>query len=86
MDNRDFIDAYKGDTRIVSDYYKIGKNDGTTIDITGIVNPLRIDNRQLCAPTDQQGDTPHCAGYSACTLVESLYWKSTGKLLQFDSH
>lgn len=86
MDNRDFIDAYKGDIRIISDYYKIGREDGSSVDITGIVNPLRIDNRQLCAPTDQQGDTPHCAGYSACTLVESLYWKATGKLLQFDSH
>jgi hypothetical protein len=51
MDNRDFINAYKGDIRIISDYYKIDR-DGSYVDITGIVNPLRIDNRQLCAPTD----------------------------------
>jgi len=38
------------------------------------------------SPTDHQKDSPHCAGYSAATLVESIYWKQTGKLLQLDSH
>jgi len=38
------------------------------------------------APTDSQGESPHCAGYSAATLIESIYWKQTGKLRQLDSH
>ena len=85
MDNRDFIEAYKSDDRIITDYYKLVK-DGKQYDIVDIVNPLAIDNRQLMSPTDNQKDTPHCAGYSAATLVESIYWKKTGKLLQLDSH
>lgn len=85
MTNKDFIESYKSDDRIITDYYKLVKN-GKTYDIANIVNPLAIDNRQLMAPTDNQKDTPHCAGYSAATLIESLYWKKTGQLLQLDSH
>lgn len=86
MDNKDFIDAYKTDDKIISDYYKLRNNKGKLIDLTGTICPLRIDNRQLMSPTDNQTVTPHCAGYSAATLVESLLWKRSGKLKQLDSH
>ena len=84
--NKDFIDAYKGDDKILSDYYTWKKSDGKTVVLDGIVNPLKIDNRQLMSPTDNQAATPHCAAYSAATLAESIYWKRTGILKQFDSH
>lgn len=85
MTNIDYINAYKGNDKIISDYYKLSKN-GQLIDVTDVINPLVIDNRQLMSPTDNQKDTPHCAAYSAATLIESIYWKRTGKLLQLDSH
>ncbi len=86
MDNKDFIEAYKSDTKILSDYYKFQDQFGKKHDLVGIVNPLKIDNRQLMAPTDNQTVTPHCAAYSAATVIESIYWKMTGKLKQLDSH
>lgn len=85
MKNKDFIEAYKSEEKIITDYYKFYQN-GQKLDLIGIVNPFKIDNRQLMSPTDNQTVTPHCAGYSAATLVESIYWKETGKLLQLDSH
>jgi hypothetical protein len=39
----------------------------------------------MVAPTDNQGDFPACAGFSAATIIESLFWKETGKLKQLDS-
>ena len=86
MDNRDFIEAYKSDTKIIYDYYKYQDQSGKKHDLVGIVNPLKIDNRQMMAPTDNQTVTPHCAAYSAATIVESICWKLTGKLKQLDSH
>lgn len=86
MTNQDFINAYKGDERIISDYYKLRDKQGREVDLTGIITPLHIDNRQLMSPTDHQQSTPHCAAYSAATLAESIYWKRTGKLVQLDSH
>lgn len=85
MTNQDYINAYKTEEKIITDFYKVKKN-GKLIDVTGVINPLKIDNRQLMAPTDNQGSSPHCAAYSAATLVESIYWKKTGKLKQLDSH
>ena len=85
MTNNDYINAYKSEEKIISDYYKLLKNE-KLVDVVDIINPLVIDNRQLMSPTDNQKDTPHCAGYSAATLIESIYWKRTGKLLQLDSH
>lgn len=84
--NQDFIDAYKGDDKIIADYYRWRQQDGKVVELKGIINPLRIDNRQLMSPTDNQTTTPHCAAYSAATLAESIYWKRTGILKQFDSH
>lgn len=86
MTNQDFINAYQSDTKIISDYYKFKDAFGKQHDIVGIINPLKIDNRQLMAPTDNQKDTPHCGAYSAATIIESIYWKLTGKLKQLDSH
>ena len=47
---------------------------------------IQIDNRQLCSPTDQQGDSPHCVAYSACSMIESKYWKQNGIPIQLDAH
>ena len=66
---------------IVTNKYKDGK--GHIIDF--VINPLKIDNRQLCSPTDNQGSTPSCAGYSCAQLLESVYWKFTGKPIQLDA-
>lgn len=84
--NQYYINSYKDEKRIIADYYKVKDNVMGKTDITGIVSPLKIDNRQLMAPVDNQTSSPHCAGFSAATLVESLYWKHSGKLLQLDSH
>ena len=79
--NDELIKRYQNDKVIIKTYY----SDSKGINIDGVVNPLRIDNRQLMAPTDNQSRYPACAGYSACTLIESLYWKMSGKLIQLDS-
>ena len=84
LSNRELIEKYKSDDRIISDYYKINQN-GKLIDVTGIINPLKIDNRQLVSPIDNQGEYGACAGFSAATVIESIYWKKTGKLKQLDS-
>lgn len=78
--NRQLIEKYKTEKIVIQTYYS--DQNGKLVE--GIVNPLRIDNRQLMSPTDNQGSIPGCAGWSACTLAESLYWKKTGKLVQLD--
>lgn len=83
--NETLIEKYKTEDKILTDFYKVKDKSGKVITLDGIINPLKIDNRQICAPTDNQGNLPACAGYSACTLVESLYWKMTGKIKQFNS-
>lgn len=55
------------------------------MNIDGIVNPVKIDNRQITSVTDQQGSTPHCAAYSICNLCESIIWKRTGKLINLNA-
>lgn len=85
MTNQEYIDIYKNSNTIIMDYYKFS-NKNKQFDIKNIVNPLKIDNRQLVSPTDDQTTTPHCAAYAAAELIESIYWKYTGKLLQFDAH
>lgn len=85
MTNQEYIDLYKNSNAIIMDYYKFF-NTNKYIDVKDIVNPLKIDNRQLVSPTDDQKTTPHCAAYAAAELIESIYWKYTGKLLQFDAH
>lgn len=53
--------------------------------LSGIVTPLKLDLRQYCSPTDDQGNTAHCAAFSAAQILEALYWKETGKILQIDA-
>lgn len=83
--NEELIKKYKNDTVLDREYYRAKDASGNLITLDGIVNPLRIDNRQLMAPTDDQGDIPGCAGWSACTLIESEYWKETGTIIQLDA-
>ena len=54
-------------------------------EVDGIVVPLKLDLRQYCSPTDDQGTTPHCAAYSAAQILEAEYWRETGKLIQLDA-
>ena len=79
------INTYKEDTKIISDFYKYKDSKGDIINLDGIINPLKIDNRQLMSPTDNQRNFSACAGFSAATYIESLLWKQTGKLKQLDS-
>lgn len=79
------IKKYKNDQVLDRQFYQYQDKDGKFVTLDGIVNPLKIDNRQLMSPTDNQGDVPGCAGWSACTLIESEYWKETGKIVQLDS-
>lgn len=79
--NEELMKRYAADKVIIKTWY----TDSRGVNIDGVVNPLRLDNRQLMAPTDDQSRYPACAGYSACTLIESMYWKQTGKLIQLDS-
>ena len=84
--NQELINKYKNDKLIIKTYYQAKDRNGMLVNIDSIVNPLKIDNRQLMAPTDNQHNVPSCAGFSACTLIESLYWKLTGKLIQLDAN
>ena len=79
--NEELIEKYKNDKVLIQTYY----TDNNGINIDEIVNPIKIDNRQLISPIDNQQNYPACAGYSACTVIESLLWKRTGKLVQLDS-
>ena len=83
--NEMLINTYKEDTKIISDFYKYKDSKGDIIKLDGIINPLKIDNRQLMSPTDNQRNFSACAGFSAATYIESLLWKQTGKLKQLDS-
>lgn len=84
--NEQLIEKYKDiDKVIMTSYQKIGR-DGKLVDVTGIVNPLEIDNRQLCAPTDNQGTESSCAAFSIANICEAIIWKKTGKLVNLDAH
>lgn len=83
--NKYYIDKYKDFDTIIKTYYQTKDHSGKLVNIDGIVNPRKIDNRQQCSVTDQQGNTPHCAGYSICNLCEALIWKKTGKLINLNA-
>lgn len=80
--NQELVSKYKVDNTILESYFKNAKNQ----DVTGMVFPLRIDNRQYCSPTDYQADKPSCCGYSTAQILESLNWMRTGKIVQFDAN
>ena len=80
MSNADYIEKYKDQDEIIRTYFQVRDRYGQLKNIDGIVSPLKVDNRQLASPTDQQGETPHCAGYSICSIVEAINWKRTGKI------
>jgi len=85
MTNADYIEKYKDQDEIIRTYFQVRDKYGQLNDIDGVVSPLKIDNRQLASPTDQQGETPHCAGYSICSIVEAINWKRTGKIYNLDA-
>ncbi len=81
-ENNQVVQKYLSDNILHDDYFK----NSSKIDIpaTGIY-PLKIDNRQLCSPTDYQGDKPWCVGYSCAQLLEAYIWKYTGVLKNLDA-
>ncbi len=83
--NQYYIEKYKDFDKVIKTYYETTDKNGNKILIDGVVNPLKIDNRQIVAPTDQQGSKPHCAGYSICNWAEAILWKRTGKLYNLDA-
>lgn len=79
--NKEMISKYKVDDTILESFFKNDKNQN----VTGMVFPLRIDNRQYCSPTDYQGSKPSCCGYTTAQILESLNWMKTGKVIQFNA-
>ena len=41
------------------------------------IAPSRIDLRDYCTPTDDQGEKPWCAAYAAAQWVENIRWRLT---------
>ena len=81
MTNIDYINKYKQDNVIIATKFS---DNGKIID--DIVVPFDIDNRSICSPTDDQGETPHCTGYAASQLIEAIHWKKSGIPIQIDAH
>lgn len=77
--NQFYIDKYQDYDKIIETNFQTIEN-GKLVEIKEIINPLKIDNRQLVSMPDNQNDTPHCSGYSIANIFESIYWKKTGKL------
>lgn len=84
--NEKLIEKYKDEDRIIMTSYQKVEPNGKIVDVSGIVNPLKIDNRQLCAPTDNQGQEQSCAAFSIANICESIIWKKIGKLVNLDAH
>ena len=82
--NEELISFYKDKHELEPVLFSEKKNGKDEVSIDGIVVPLKLDLRQYCTPTDDQGETSHCAAYSAVQIIEAKYWKETGKLLQLD--
>jgi len=47
--------------------------------------PNVISLRDLCLPTNDQGNTPHCVGYTVAAYLEVENWKRTGVPVQFNA-
>ena len=80
-DNNELISKYKVDNTILQTFFKNEKSQN----VSGTTFPLRIDNRQYCSPTDYQGNKPYCCAYSAAQILESINWRLTGKIRQFNA-
>jgi len=85
VSNAEYIEKYKGQDEIIRTWFQVRDRKGRVSDVKGLVNPLRVDNRQLASPTDQQGEKPHCAAYSVCGLIEAVNWKRTGRICNLDA-
>lgn len=84
--NEQLIEKYKEYDKVIMTSYQMKDKNGQMIDMTGIINPISLDNRQLCAPTDDQGSEQSCAAFSIANICESIIWKKTGKLVNLDAH
>jgi len=49
--------------------------DNTVLTVQEFVPPRKIDNRDQCVSSSNQGQTPHCAGYATAGHVEIYDWK-----------
>lgn len=47
-----YIEKYKDFDKIIKTYYQVKDVNGKLVNIDGVVNPLKIDNRQQCSVTD----------------------------------
>lgn len=83
--NEKLIEKYKDFDKVIKTYYQAKDHNGKFVNLDGVINPLKIDNRQLCAPTDDQGNESSCAAYSIANICESIIWKKTGKLVNLDA-
>lgn len=50
--NKYYIEKYKDFDKAIMSYYQAKDHNGKVVDVDGIVNPLKIDNRQECSVTD----------------------------------
>lgn len=78
-------ESYKDFNAFQMTWYQARERNGKLVDVNGLVNPLKIDNRQCASVTDNQGQTPQCAAYSICNLFEAIIWKKTGKLINLNA-
>lgn len=84
--NKYFIEKYKEFDEVIKTYYQAKDHNGKTINIDGLVVPLKIDNRQQFSVIDNQGQTPHCGAFSIAGIIEALIWKRTGKLINLNAN
>ena len=83
MTNEEYIQKYKNENVILTSNYVDSHTDKI---ISNVINPYELDFRQMCSPTDNQFTDPHCAGFAAAQLIESIYWKETGIPIQLDAN
>ena len=85
MGNQYFIEKYKDVDQIIKTYYQVKDKTGKYVNVEGVVNPLKVDNRHMCSVPENQGTNPHCAGYSCGNMWEAIYWKRTGRMINLES-
>lgn len=55
------------------------------VEVPAFTAPVYIDNRSLCLPADDQGQTSMCAGYAMAGFLEQLHWRQTHVAVQYDA-